>query len=114
MGARLRSPSGATSTVSRWLTAEFLEGLDARVVTGRCLSYGEGITYWLVVEVVKQLGDVGERLTAENPQVAAAFGELMGVLVEPDPWKRRCSQPHLRAEAEGSLSAPLASLSWSE
>ena len=54
MGARLRSPSGATSTVSRWLTAEFLEGLDARVVTGRCLSYGEGITYWLVVEVVKQ------------------------------------------------------------
>ena len=60
------------------LTAEFLTGLDARVVTGRCLSYGEGITYWPVVEVVKQLGDVGERLTAENPAAAAALGALTG------------------------------------
>ena len=31
------------------LSAEFLAGLDATVVTGRCLSYGEGITYWPVV-----------------------------------------------------------------
>ena len=29
--------------------------MDARVVRGRCLPYGEGITYWPVVEVVKQL-----------------------------------------------------------
>ena len=27
---------------------------DVAVVHGRCLSYGEGITYWPVVEVVKQ------------------------------------------------------------
>ena len=38
------------------LAAEFLSGLDARVVRGRCLSYGEGITYWPVVEILKQLG----------------------------------------------------------
>jgi class 3 adenylate cyclase/tetratricopeptide (TPR) repeat protein len=37
------------------LTAEFLAGLDARVVRGRCLSYGEGIAYWPVVEILKQL-----------------------------------------------------------
>ena len=37
------------------LAAEFLAGLDAQVVRGRCLSYGEGITYWPVVEVLKQL-----------------------------------------------------------
>ncbi len=37
------------------LTAEFLHGVDATVVRGRCLSYGEGITYFPVVEVVKQL-----------------------------------------------------------
>jgi hypothetical protein len=32
-------------------------------VRGRCLSYGEGITYWPVVEVVKQLPtrELGER-----------------------------------------------------
>jgi class 3 adenylate cyclase len=37
------------------LVAECLRGLDATVVRGRCLSYGEGITYWPVVEAVKQL-----------------------------------------------------------
>ena len=38
------------------LAREFLSALQgARVVRGRCLSYGEGITYWPVVEVVKQL-----------------------------------------------------------
>src|SRR4029453_12851112 len=38
------------------LVAEFLSTIDAaNVVRGRCLSYGEGITYWPVVEVVKQI-----------------------------------------------------------
>ena len=37
------------------LVAEALAAVDARVVRGRCLPYGEGITYWPVVEVVKQL-----------------------------------------------------------
>src|SRR5919109_4484016 len=38
------------------LTAEFLGSLeDATVVRGRCLPYGEGITYWPVIEVLQQL-----------------------------------------------------------
>jgi class 3 adenylate cyclase/tetratricopeptide (TPR) repeat protein len=37
------------------LAAEFLDGLDATIVSGRCLSYGDGITYWPVVEIVLQL-----------------------------------------------------------
>src|SRR5204863_311583 len=35
-------------------------GLDARAVRGRCLSYGDGITYWPVVEILKQLGTLPE------------------------------------------------------
>ena len=42
------------------LAAEFLAALEARVVRGRCLSYGEGITYWPVVEIVKQLATLPE------------------------------------------------------
>jgi tetratricopeptide (TPR) repeat protein len=42
------------------LAAEFRADLDARVVRGRCLSYGEGITYWPVVEILKQLGTLPE------------------------------------------------------
>jgi class 3 adenylate cyclase/tetratricopeptide (TPR) repeat protein len=37
------------------LVAEFTGSIEATVVYGRCLSYGEGITYWPVVEVVRQL-----------------------------------------------------------
>jgi class 3 adenylate cyclase/tetratricopeptide (TPR) repeat protein len=34
---------------------EFLDGIDATVVSGICLSYGDGITYWPVIEVISQL-----------------------------------------------------------
>ncbi len=37
------------------LVAEALTANEVRVVRGRCLPYGEGITYWPVVEVLKQL-----------------------------------------------------------
>ncbi len=42
------------------LVAEFLDGLDAVVLRGRCLDYGEGITFWPVISVLKQLGVRGE------------------------------------------------------
>ena len=59
------------------LVREFLAGVDARVVEGHCLSYGDGITYWPVVEIVKQLGGTGA-VPAEPPEagaVAALLGE---------------------------------------
>ena len=58
------------------LVAEALALIQARVVRGRCLSYGEGITYWPVVEVLKQLDAL--------PSDAAAAGALRSVLREGD------------------------------
>ena len=55
------------------LVAEALAGVDARVVRGRCLPYGEGITYWPVVEVVKQLA-----VLPSDPVAAAAIRSLLG------------------------------------
>jgi class 3 adenylate cyclase/tetratricopeptide (TPR) repeat protein len=47
---------GAAGVGKSRLIEEFLGGLDgARVVRGRCLSYGVGITYYPVVEVLLQL-----------------------------------------------------------
>ena len=47
---------GAAGVGKSRLSHEFLDGLDgATVVRGTCLSYGEGITYWPVVEILKQL-----------------------------------------------------------
>ena len=37
------------------LAAEALASLGVKAARGRCLPYGEGITYWPVVEVLKQL-----------------------------------------------------------
>jgi class 3 adenylate cyclase/tetratricopeptide (TPR) repeat protein len=55
------------------LVAEALASITARVVQGRCLPYGEGITYWPVVEVIKQLG-----VPASDPAAAAAIQSLLG------------------------------------
>jgi class 3 adenylate cyclase/tetratricopeptide (TPR) repeat protein len=55
------------------LVAEALAGIDARIVRGRCLPYGDGITYWPVVEVVKQLAAL-----PGDEQAARAIGALLG------------------------------------
>jgi DNA-binding SARP family transcriptional activator/predicted ATPase len=55
------------------LAAEFLAGLDAAVARGRCLPYGEGITYFPVVEVLEQLGT-----RPAEPAAAAAIASVLG------------------------------------
>ncbi|HET9309772.1 MAG TPA: adenylate/guanylate cyclase domain-containing protein [Actinomycetota bacterium] len=55
------------------LAAEFLAQLDATIARGRCPPYGEGITYWPVVEVLQQLTVLPEDGTA-----AASIRSLLG------------------------------------
>ncbi|HET7128415.1 MAG TPA: adenylate/guanylate cyclase domain-containing protein [Gaiellaceae bacterium] len=57
---------GAAGIGKSRLAAEFLDELDATIVTGRCLSYGDGITYWPVVEIVMRL------LAGDPPNTALA------------------------------------------
>ena len=44
------------------LTAEFVARSErgARVVRGRCLPYGEGITFWAIGEIVRELAGIHE------------------------------------------------------
>jgi len=65
------------------LVAEFLESLDgATVIGGRCLSYGEGISYWPVTSAVKELlGPVPDGKLAElgfDPATARALDPILG------------------------------------
>jgi class 3 adenylate cyclase/tetratricopeptide (TPR) repeat protein len=56
------------------LVAELVDevGDRARVVRGRCLHYGEGITYWPLVDVLLALGvDPADVLALPSPQEAA-------------------------------------------
>jgi class 3 adenylate cyclase/tetratricopeptide (TPR) repeat protein len=68
------------------LAAEFLGDVNARVLTGRCPSYGQGITYAPVVSMVRQLLDpergcaASAALMHRDPTVAAAIEMLLGEL----------------------------------
>jgi class 3 adenylate cyclase len=55
------------------LAAEALATMDARVVRGRCLPYGAGVTYWPVVEVIKQLDAL-----PSDPAASRAIRSLLG------------------------------------
>jgi class 3 adenylate cyclase/tetratricopeptide (TPR) repeat protein len=48
------------------LVAEVLTSIEATIVAGRCLPYGDGITYWPVVEVLKQLDALPPEETARD------------------------------------------------
>ncbi|HEY6469012.1 MAG TPA: adenylate/guanylate cyclase domain-containing protein [Candidatus Dormibacteraeota bacterium] len=74
---------GAAGVGKSRLTAEFLSSVDATILRGRCLSYGEGITYWPVITIVKQLldapdGSAAAELMARDANVAAAIRTLLG------------------------------------
>jgi tetratricopeptide (TPR) repeat protein len=98
---------GAAGVGKSRLVAEFLAGLDARVVRGRCLSYGEGITYWPVTEVLKQLGAQPEGALApllgesELPTTADDIAWAFGKALE-------------QAAAEQPLVCVLDDLHWAE
>ena len=55
------------------LARELVGRANARVVVGRCLSYGEGITYWPLGEIVEQVGDLREALGAGSDADLAAL-----------------------------------------
>ena len=81
-GCALFTLLGSAGVGKSRLAREFLSEVDAEVVEGQCLSYGEGITYFPVVEVVKQLGGTDPELLAESAAAAAAIGTLLGERAE--------------------------------
>jgi class 3 adenylate cyclase/tetratricopeptide (TPR) repeat protein len=94
------------------LVAELVRGLEATVVLGRCLPYGEGITYWAVVEVLKQL----DRQPSEEA-AAAAIGSLLGetqaaTSAEEIAWAFRMTLEH--AAAERPLVVVFDDIQWGE
>jgi class 3 adenylate cyclase/tetratricopeptide (TPR) repeat protein len=62
------------------LVADFLErvGGSADVLRGRCLHYGEGITYWPLVEILGAIGVDPEAVVASTPEeTRVAFRRLL-------------------------------------
>jgi class 3 adenylate cyclase/tetratricopeptide (TPR) repeat protein len=62
------------------LVADFLERLgdSADILRGRCLSYGEGITYWPLVEILLAIGVEPESIIGTSPpETQLAFRRLL-------------------------------------
>jgi class 3 adenylate cyclase/tetratricopeptide (TPR) repeat protein len=74
------------------LGRDFVDGLErATVLRGRCLPYGEGVTYWSIAEMVKASAGISDddplerayeklRDTCEDDAVADLLGLAVGVL----------------------------------
>jgi class 3 adenylate cyclase/tetratricopeptide (TPR) repeat protein len=61
---------GAAGIGKSRLVEEFVARLgETRVLRGRCLPYGEGITYWPIAEIVKQAAEIRDE---ESPGDASA------------------------------------------
>jgi class 3 adenylate cyclase/tetratricopeptide (TPR) repeat protein len=94
------------------LVAEFLRSLEGTVVRGRCLSYGDGITYWPVIEVLKQLATL-----PADEAAAAAIRSLLGetkstASADEIAWAVRKALE--RAAAERALAVVLDDIQWGE
>ena len=64
---------GAPGIGKSRLARELLGRVQARVVVGRCLPYGEGITYWPLQEIASQVGDVRAALQGVSDAELAAI-----------------------------------------
>jgi class 3 adenylate cyclase/tetratricopeptide (TPR) repeat protein len=73
---RLVSVFGAPGIGKSRLVHEFAAGLDERatVLRGRCLPYGDGITFWPLAEMVKQAAAISE---SDGPEEAVAKLEAL-------------------------------------
>ena len=111
---------GAAGEGKSRLVEEFLStaGESARIMTGRCLPYGEGITYWPVAEAIRaalgvQVFDAPEEVAARLDRVVAGdehaaaiahrLGEILGIGegvggAEEAPWAIRRFLEILAAE----------------
>jgi len=59
------------------LIRELVQRAEARVLVGRCLSYGEGITYWPLIEIAQELDRLEAVLDDElaRARIGAALGD---------------------------------------
>jgi class 3 adenylate cyclase/tetratricopeptide (TPR) repeat protein len=79
------------------LAAELTASIDATTVRGRCPPYGEGITYWPLVEVLKQL-DVSPPDDAAARAIRSVLGEGDGeTSAEEIAWAFRKTLEHVAA-----------------
>ncbi|MGZ4127026.1 MAG: adenylate/guanylate cyclase domain-containing protein [Actinomycetota bacterium] len=77
-----------------WEFEKYIDGLLDTINwhRGRCLAYGEGVTYWALAEMVRMRARI-----VEEEEAASAIEKLRAVVAStlPDPEERRWVEPRL-------------------
>ena len=107
-------------------------GSRARVVRGACLSYGEGITFWAIGQIVRELAGIHDDHSVaearsrlddmlapfdDGPVVAARVAQLLGLgegAATADQTARAIAQFLAAAAAEGPLVVLVDDIHWAE
>jgi class 3 adenylate cyclase/predicted ATPase len=80
-------PAGVGKSRLGWEFEKYLDGLveDVWWHRGRCLSYGDGVAFWALAEIVRQRLGIAEEDPAESAagKLAAGLGQFL-----PDPAER--------------------------
>ncbi len=97
-GSRLATVVGEAGVGKSRLIDELVASLpsDVSVLRGRCLPYGEGITFWPFAEAVREAAQIAERDTTEealaklaalagDPDVTDRVAAAMGLVATPYP-----------------------------
>ncbi|MEX2420715.1 MAG: AAA family ATPase, partial [Actinomycetota bacterium] len=87
-------PAGIGKSRLVWEFFKYMDGLadDTRWHRGRCLAYGEGVTYWALAEMVRTNADIleGEETASALPKLRIAVENAI-----PDPEERKWVEPRL-------------------
>jgi predicted ATPase/class 3 adenylate cyclase len=107
--SRLVTVVGDAGVGKTRLVGDFLGGIVGRatVLRGRCLAYGEGITFWPLLEVVRAAAQIAEDDSAE-----VARSKIAGLLLPADPDRIGIVERVASAIGLGSTAFPVAELFW--
>ncbi len=98
-------PAGVGKSRLGWEFEKYIDGLADAVWwhRGRCLSYGDGIAYWALAEMVRQRFGIADEDPLEV--VAAKLADQLPQFV-PDPAERSVVEPRLARLLGVSVEAP--------
>jgi class 3 adenylate cyclase/tetratricopeptide (TPR) repeat protein len=85
-GCRLTLVTGEAGVGKSRLTGEFALRNGCRMLRGRCLSYGEGIAFWPLAEIIRTAAGIGPETSPENAR------RLIRALVADDPDADRLAE----------------------
>jgi DNA-binding SARP family transcriptional activator len=115
-GCRMVTVVGPPGIGKSRLVRELLDGLDATVLVGRCLAYGEGITYRPLAEIVRALGTPGPAELLDEQAARAVLGAVGAVDVPGRPEETAWAFRRLfeTLAAERPLVVAIEDVHWAE